>query len=577
MNMLRDEKNQEYRLVIKNTLEFDPEILKRYVNFMNNPDERTAVDQFGKGDKYFGICTMMATLPGLPMFGHGQIEGFTEKYGMEYRRAYYDEHPDDYLVRRHEREIFPLLRKRYLFGEGHNFLLYDFYTPEGYVNEDVYAYSNRAGDERALVIYHNKYASTRGWVRLSAAYPVKTGQGDERTLVQKTLGQGLGLSTEPRYFTIFRDQVSGLEYIRGNQELNEQGLYIELEAYKCHVFLDFRQVQDDAGGRYAKLASYLVGGGATSIQEAMTEMELQSVLRPFRDLVNPGMFRWLIEQRVRLAEETERPATFEQALDEVYEKELAVLKEARRLIDGQGDAEAIAREVQLSLRAALELAVPGPKVITPAGKDLLPPGKGIPSESLPEGESEQFLRSGPGGKLPLDGDYPAVWGTLLSWLFTSRLGQITGEEDEGEQSRTWIDEWLLGKIIARTLGEMGLDEGSAARCVSLVRILASHQDWFDPRIPAKEQATIALRAWLKDSEVQSFIQVNRYQGLLWFNQESFEELLWWMYTAAIINLPGLKYLADREACFKVIRRLLDAEAQSGYQIEKLLQAVKPTG
>ena len=40
MNMLRDEKNQDIRLVIKNTIEFDPEILKRYVNFMNNPDER---------------------------------------------------------------------------------------------------------------------------------------------------------------------------------------------------------------------------------------------------------------------------------------------------------------------------------------------------------------------------------------------------------------------------------------------------------------------------------------------------------------------------------------------------------
>ena len=65
MHMLRDEDNAKYRMAIKNTLEFDPEILKRYVNFMNNPDERTAVDQFGKGDKYFGICMLMATLPGL--------------------------------------------------------------------------------------------------------------------------------------------------------------------------------------------------------------------------------------------------------------------------------------------------------------------------------------------------------------------------------------------------------------------------------------------------------------------------------------------------------------------------------
>jgi hypothetical protein len=91
MNLLRNEDNAKYRLMMKNTLEFDPEILKRYVNFMNNPDERTAVDQFGKGDKYFGIAMLMATMPGLPMFGHGQVEGFSEKYGMEFKRAYWDE------------------------------------------------------------------------------------------------------------------------------------------------------------------------------------------------------------------------------------------------------------------------------------------------------------------------------------------------------------------------------------------------------------------------------------------------------------------------------------------------------
>ena len=34
--MLRDEKNAEYRAVIRNTIEFDPEILKRYVNFMTH-------------------------------------------------------------------------------------------------------------------------------------------------------------------------------------------------------------------------------------------------------------------------------------------------------------------------------------------------------------------------------------------------------------------------------------------------------------------------------------------------------------------------------------------------------------
>ncbi|TVR35696.1 MAG: alpha-amlyase, partial [Spirochaetaceae bacterium] len=55
MHMLKDQDNDKYRQTIKNTLEFDPNILKRFVNFMNNPDEETAVVQFGKGDKYFGV------------------------------------------------------------------------------------------------------------------------------------------------------------------------------------------------------------------------------------------------------------------------------------------------------------------------------------------------------------------------------------------------------------------------------------------------------------------------------------------------------------------------------------------
>ncbi|KPJ58066.1 MAG: alpha-amylase, partial [Planctomycetes bacterium DG_23] len=227
MNMLRDEDNAKYRRVMKNTLEFDPEVLKRFVNFMNNPDERTAVDQFGKGDKYFGICTMMVTLPGLPMFGHGQIEGFTEKYGMEYRRAYWDELPDPYLMERHEREIFPLLYQRHLFAEVRDFVLYDFWTTEGYVNEDVFAYSNHCGDERALVVYHNKFAEARGWIRSSVGSAVKNPDGSKR-IVQRTLGEGLALHQDERHFTIFRDNATGLEYIRGNTELCERGLYIEL-------------------------------------------------------------------------------------------------------------------------------------------------------------------------------------------------------------------------------------------------------------------------------------------------------------------------------------------------------------
>lgn len=263
MHMLRDEDNGKYRSVIKNVLEFDPQVLKRFVNFMNNPDEKTAIEQFGDGDKYFGVCTLLATLPGLPMFGHGQIEGFREKYGMEFRRAKWEESPNEGLIGGHDWRIFPLLHKRHVFAEVENFLLYDFYTTDGYVNEDVFAFSNRSGEDRGLVVYHNKYAETSGWLRTSAAYMDK-GSGE---LLQGSLSDGLGLPDSG--YAIFRDYVSHREYIRPCAGLRESGIYVQLSAYQCHAFLDWRFVE---GEKWRAVHDSLAGTGVPDLQAKHDEL-----------------------------------------------------------------------------------------------------------------------------------------------------------------------------------------------------------------------------------------------------------------------------------------------------------------
>ena len=152
---------------------------------MNNPDEETAIAQFGDGDKYFGVCTMMSAMPGLPMFGHGQLEGFTEKYGMEYRRAYKDEAVNSGLLERHKKEIFPLLKKRYIFSGVEKFRLFDFWN-EGSVNENVFVWSNFFNGERSLIFYNNAYERASGWIQLSAAFAVKNAQ-NEKALGNKSV------------------------------------------------------------------------------------------------------------------------------------------------------------------------------------------------------------------------------------------------------------------------------------------------------------------------------------------------------------------------------------------------------
>lgn len=258
MHMLRDEDNAKYRMAIKNTLEFDPQILKRYVNFMNNPDEKTAVEQFGKGDKYFGICTVLSTLPGLPMFGHGQVEGFAEKYGMEFRRPKWEETQDDGLIQAHDWRIFPLLHRRSLFADVENFLLFDLQKPYSGLDENVFAYSNRQGEERGLVIYHNKFADTKGWIKISSP-ALDKGSGK---LVRRSLAEGLGLPRQG--YVIFKDYASQLEYVRPCEDIWNKGLYVELGAYQCHVFMDFRFVYDKEWGI---ICGNLNGAGVPSLQE----------------------------------------------------------------------------------------------------------------------------------------------------------------------------------------------------------------------------------------------------------------------------------------------------------------------
>jgi glycosidase len=157
MHMTKNEDGRAYRGLMKEMLTFDPQVLKRFVNFMNNPDEESARVQFGDGDKYFAVATLLATLPGLPMIGHGQFEGYREKYGMEFRRARFDEQPDAALLARHERELVPLLHRRGQFAEVDHFRLYDVLDGDGAVLEDVYAFSNRAEGATSLVLVNLRY------------------------------------------------------------------------------------------------------------------------------------------------------------------------------------------------------------------------------------------------------------------------------------------------------------------------------------------------------------------------------------------------------------------------------------
>jgi glycosidase len=549
MNMMRNEENSKYRSLIKNTLEFEPDILKRYVNFMNNPDERTAVEQFGKGDKYFGICTLMATLPGLPMFGHGQLEGYSEKYGMEFRKPLWDEYPDQYLMDRHRSEITPLLHHRYLFGGIDHFLLYDFFASSGAVDENVLAYSNGIGSERALVVVHNYFGSTDGWIRMSASFLVK-GSGGDRPLVQRSLAEGLGINGEEGWYTIARDQITNQEFLFSNHDLAQNGMRLSLKAYEYHTFLDFHQVQDDQYGSYRQLYAYLNGRGVPRVEEALRELVVQPVLNPFREIANPGFFHYLLDNRLQKPGQVIPPAL----LDEAGGKYARLLEGAATMSGVSAEKAGLVAELLGSLEAVLSLPQLSKKYPMPGSRTYQ---AGLKYLNI-------GLQKGP----------EARWYSLFGWLFVRSLGKMASSDRYADVSRSWLDEWHLGRGLEDCYAASGLSPELSSRSADLVRLLTEQQNWF--AIGSKLPLRQLLSAWFSEEAVQRFLGVNRYKDVLWFNKEAYETFVWWMTLLAVLealSVPnaGASLLAERVLLSgEIAQKLLKLGATSGYQVAKLL-------
>ena len=247
-------------------------------------------------------------------------------------------------------------------------------------------------------------------------------------------------------------------------------------------------------------------------------------------------------------------------LDEVEEKVTALLTDIKAFEGGTGDPVAIAAEMRRELAALATLPHLDERFPAPDVADY-------PAAAA-------YLRAG------LDHD-PEAWGAVLAWIFTHSLGKVVTDEGFEQQSRTWLDEWRLGRVIAQTLTDLGVEEAAALRAVAAVRVFVAHQASFDSDLHPRHQAYQVLEAWLKDQDIRQLLQVNRFQNTLWFNQEAFERLVWGMLLRAAIRLtaqPDQSAAMVAEAVatrYHIVEQMRRAQAQSGYQVEKLLAAVRP--
>ena len=539
MHMLRNEENEKYRLLIKNTLVYDPQILKRYVNFMNNPDEKTAVEQFGKGDKYFGICTLLSTMPGLPMFGHGQIEGYSEKYGMEYYRPYWDETPDQGLVDHHSTTIFPLLHRRKVFAEVENFRLYDFWSDGGFVDENVFAYSNFFQGHAALVVYNNRFGDSSGWIKQSAPYLVK--DGNEGQLHQSDLADALQLHGNHDDLVLFRDNNSKLWFLRKLGEIRERGMHFDLQAYSHQVLLDFQVV---SGPQFNTLFEIYNGQGIADLGGALEEIDFAPLLQPLRAVINPQTLKALTEPPLSSAEESFPGDQHQETLNQL-------------LMAGKSQPEAF--DLDEASQRAKEL------LITLSNPEKLD-GKLALSAMVTTRSAYDNLMD----KLESD---PRRRYALVVWAILSNLAGPGNQLRAQELNRAISQRKPVVNLINRTLGQLGFTEYESWKATQVIQTLITDLQPLEEEVSPRS----LLEKWVEDSSVKTYLEINEYNGIRWFNKEQFENMFWYQRAARLLTLAVDQESDSTEILGAILRQeqhfsaISEAEEKSEYQLDKLIE------
>lgn len=562
MHMMMKEENEKYRDLITNTLEFEPEILKRYVNFMSNPDEETAIRQFGTDDKYFGVLTFMITLPGLPMFAHGQIEGYTEKYGMEYKRAYYNEEPNGWLIERHEREIFPLMQKRYVFSEVENFWIFDLYNDHGNINENVFAFTNSANDEKALILFNNKFEDVNGTIHSSA--PKLVNRNGDKKLETRQIHETLNIKGDQHYFYIFQDKISKLEYLRPGQDIVYKGWQIELGAFKYNVLMNFREVYDETG-EYRKLFDRIGKSGVPNVQRKLEEIKLEPIHNAMKNMFTEDIIKRFAENNILLLSKEG--------------KRSLVVDEFGRLI------EEIKVHLDLDINSAeykskLERKINNLRLVNKKLEEgALSPKKNI--------NYVGFKRS---FKLSDLTNYHENSIVYLLFMVLKQMREMFGKEGEINR-RNYLNKLLLDVPVHQILQHLGRGEHEIFSEITLLNILLEcDSDLFEVSDLRTELSTTnenkEIKDYLKkqklndfsktinDEYVKTYLGVNQHNGVWYYSKENFEDLVDWCASIELVKLDEKRFLDEElltrmKNIFILNKYLKDASTRSGYRLEVL--------
>ena len=508
---------------------------------------------------------LMITLPGLPMFAHGQIEGFTEKYGMEYKRAYYNETPNQWLMDRHQKEIFPIMRKRYIFSEVENFWIFDLQKDHGGINENVFAYFNSANNEKAFVLFNNKFEDAYGNIFESA--PKLVNRGGSKNTETRKISEVLGIKADQNYYYMYKDKINNLEYIKSGQEIVYSGWRVELGGFKHNVFMNFREVYDESG-EYKNLVQRIGDSGVPNMKRKIQELRLEPVHTAIKNIFTSLTIKDFVETNILLNEKNEG----KKLVQNEFVKLTLILKS---FLNMEVDTKETIQKFESNVENVSKVNCLVNEYFTPI-------------KSLKyEGFEESFRLS----EIANYNESSLLF--LLHNVITNLKLMFSDKGDINKENYTNL--LLLDSPVRDVLMHLGRGEHEIFAEMTLLNILSEckvklfdvskleeefkiTKDNKSIKDYLKEEKSKEFSKFIHDDFVRTYLGVNFHKDIWYFSKENFEELFDWLATIALTEIEFAKFeQSDKVMQIKNIllinRYFKDAAKLAGYKLEELEQMI----
>jgi hypothetical protein len=390
----------------------------------------------------------------------------------------------------------------------------------------------------------------------------------------------LGLSDNSAVTLAWRDSLTGLHYLRRASDLAERGLTLDLHAYQCHVFLDWRELASTAKQPWDRLSDHLNGRGVANLDDALVNLELQPVHSALRALLDSGLVR-------QFADLAEHPRTLDVGVNKEIEAERAELFEAAWT--------RCENFLRVSQRAYQERAGNEASSVQPANPSLLRTAYRMRLRAAMRVPVVESLFAAPWpavARSVLPSPSPqltatAMWGPVLGWSVLELLAESIDRENPERVALDLFDRLRLRETFAQAFAALGFEGEESWRVTA--RIKVGLLTWAGVGKPVEAIATteptevtgarVALSPdlWL-DPDVRWLCGVHEAEGHDYMVRERYEELLWWLLMPSLLRLAGetapSQVAANRAAVRKMSRTIEEALATAeaaGYRVDLLRQ------